>query len=71
LTLRDAELSFDGPAPREVLDAWEARLERMKALRYFCDESFEHVRTQFLGALAHPEHRSSAVVHAWIARKRD
>jgi SAM-dependent methyltransferase len=67
LTLEDKELSFEGPADSQVLDAWAARLERMKSLREFCGARFEHVRGQLLSALAHREHHSTARVYCCVA----
>ncbi len=68
-TLGDKELSFDGPADSDVLEAWAARLERMKTLRDFCGADFERVREQLLGALAHREHHSTASVRCCVATR--
>ncbi len=62
----DKELSFDGPADPGVLESWNRRLERMKTLRKFCGEMFERVRTDFLAALSHEDHRSLAKVYSCI-----
>jgi hypothetical protein len=62
LTLHDAELSFQGPARDDVLEAWRARLERMKLLRELAGDDFTSVQADFLGCLASPEHRSHAEV---------
>jgi len=51
LVLEDQELSFNGPARPEVLDAWRSRFNRMKPLRDFCGAEFEQVREEFLGCL--------------------
>jgi len=64
--LVDQELSFEGPAAPEVLDAWRDRLNRMKLLNNFCGAMFERVRDNFLAALSHPDHRSLARVYACI-----
>ena len=69
LTLEDHELSFDGPARPEVVDAWRTRLDRMKLLRDFCGPDFEQVREQFLDCLTRTDHRSAAKVHCCIATK--
>ncbi|MDX2051877.1 MAG: methyltransferase domain-containing protein [Polyangiaceae bacterium] len=66
-TLSDRELSFDGPAEAEVLEAWKARLERMNALKTFCGTMFEQVRTDLLAALSREDHRSLAKVYSCIA----
>ena len=70
LTVVDQELSFDGPAQPEVVDAWRSRIDRMKLLRTFCGDEFENVREEFLGCLARADHRSLAKVYCAIARKR-
>jgi SAM-dependent methyltransferase len=67
LTLADQEFSFTGPAPPEVVEAWRARLDRMKLLATFCGSEFDHVRTDFLGCLTRPDHRSSSTVYFCFA----
>ncbi len=62
LTVRDQELSFDGPAPPDVLEAWRNRLDRMTLLRGFCGDDFEPLRGEFLSCLVRPDHRSLAKV---------
>jgi SAM-dependent methyltransferase len=69
LTVEDQELSFDGPARPEVIDAWRARLDRMRLLHDFCRAEFEQLRTEFLGCLANPKHRSVAKVYCCFATK--
>jgi SAM-dependent methyltransferase len=69
LTLADRELSFDGPAEAEVLNAWRNRLDRMKLLHEFCSVEFERVRDDFLCCLSRTDHRSSATVWCCIGRK--
>jgi SAM-dependent methyltransferase len=61
-TLPDKELSFDGPADPEVLEAWNARFDRMLGLKLTCGERFPRVREDFFAALVHPKHRSLAKV---------
>jgi len=65
-TLPDAALSFDGPAPREVLETWRERLDRMTLLREFCGAGYESMRSELLDSLSRPDHRSLARVHAAI-----
>lgn len=64
----DKELSFDGPALPEVLEAWRARLNRLKTLREFCYADFDGVRDDLLNALSRDEHHSDAKVHCCIGR---
>jgi SAM-dependent methyltransferase len=68
-TVPDAELSFDGPAPPDVLEAWRNRFERMPHLRGVIGEKYEATRDEFLSALSHPSHRSVARVCCAIARR--
>jgi SAM-dependent methyltransferase len=69
MTVEDQELSFEGPASADVLDAWRTRLERMTLLRTSWGPAFEQVRDEFLRALADPSHRSQAKVCCCIAVK--
>ena len=69
LTVVDQELSFDGPAQPEVIDAWRNRFDRMTLLRRFCGDDFENVREEFLLCLRNADHRSVAKVYCCIARK--
>ncbi len=62
MTLEDRELSFAGPAPPEILDAWRARLDRLTALHDLCGARYDAVRAEFLRCLASPEHRTAARV---------
>lgn len=69
LTLDDRELSFRGPASPEVVEAWRARLQRMKLLRDFCGTAVETVEAELLTCLAHADHRCSARVLCCMAVK--
>ena len=67
LAVGDQELSFDGSARPEVLDAWRARFDRMTLLRDFCGPEFGQARDEFLGCLARADHRSLATVRFCLA----
>lgn len=69
LTLGDEELSFDGPALREVFEAWQARFARMKLLHAFCGDEYPRIRDEFLSCLTRADHRSRAKVICCIATK--
>jgi len=56
--LADQELSFEGPARAQVLDAWRARLARLVGLRRFLGAGFAQFQDEFLRCLIAPEHRS-------------
>jgi SAM-dependent methyltransferase len=65
----DRELSFEGPAPEEILEAWRGRFERMRLLHDFCGDAYPALREEFLGCLARGDHRSTATVHCCLARR--
>ena len=67
--LVDQELAFSGPALPEVIEAWSARFDRMGLLREACGAEFGAVRTDFLAALARPDHRASARVRFVLASR--
>jgi hypothetical protein len=69
LILGDEELSFTGPARKDVVDAWEASFDRMKLLRDLAGAGFDRMREEFLRCLSTPEHRSTAKVFCCIARR--
>lgn len=69
MTLEDRELSFAGPAPPEILEAWAGRLDRLKPLQELCGERFADVRAELLRCLARPDHRSAAKVVCCIATR--
>jgi SAM-dependent methyltransferase len=71
MTLQDRELSFSGPAPPEILEAWRARLERLKPLQELCGDRFEDLRAELLRCLARPDHRCGASVVSCIATRGD
>lgn len=66
LTLDDQEFSFSGPAPKEVVTAWEKRFDRMIFLQEFCGSSYENVKNEFLSCLKKNEHQSLSKVFCCI-----
>ena len=66
--LPDAELSFQGSASAEVLEAWRLRFERMGGLRDFFGADFAALQRAFLDALSSPEHRARCEVRLVVAR---
>jgi SAM-dependent methyltransferase len=69
LTLPDRELSFQGPAVPEVVDAWRRRFHRMPRLQATCGSEFAQVQEEFLSCLSRPDHVSTAKVISCIATK--
>lgn len=67
--LPDDELSFQGPAPTDVLEAWQLRLRRMGGLKAFLGPRFPEFERTFLRALTAPDHRSRARVMLLVARR--
>lgn len=65
-TLADQELSFDGPAPPDVLEAWQSRLDRMRLLHAFAGDRYSVIRDDFLACLQRTDHRSLARVRMCI-----
>lgn len=68
LDLLDAELSFQGPAAPEVVQAWARRLEHMTLLRARCGAGFGEFQREFLACLGSAGQRSTARVVCCIAR---
>jgi hypothetical protein len=52
-----------------VIDAWRARLDRMKLLQDLAGVGFERLREEFLQCIATPERRSTAKVYCCIAAR--
>jgi SAM-dependent methyltransferase len=69
MRLEDRELSFQGPAAPEILEAWAARLDRLTRLQALCGERFPAVRAELLRCLASPDHRTSARVVSCLATR--
>jgi len=65
----DEELSFQGPASPEVLQAWAGRLDRMQKLASMAGPSWPDVRTDFLTCLQLPDHSSSCKVVFVLGQK--
>jgi len=68
-TVADQELSFQGPATPEVIQAWQVRFERMPLLQRFCGTDFPRIRSELLDCLATEKHLSVAKVHCCIATR--
>lgn len=69
MTVGDLELSFRGPAQRDVVEAWRTRFERMTLLQDFCGSEFEAVRNEFLDCLVRTDHWADARVYSCFAVK--
>lgn len=69
LTLPDSELSFQGAAAQDVIDAWRKRFLRMPRLRAICGSEFAKVQEEFLSCLSCPDHVSTTKVISCIATK--
>lgn len=69
MAVDDRELSFDGPADTDVLEAWDLRFARMKLLQDFCGPAFPNLRAEFLATLGRDDHRSRSRVVCCVAYK--
>jgi trans-aconitate methyltransferase len=67
--LADDELSFAGPAKRDVLDAWRNRLNRMGGLKAFLGDRFTKFEEAFTATLRSENHSSRTRVIYVIARR--
>lgn len=68
LTLPDTELSGQGPATPEVVQAWRERFARLGSLHRFLGPTSSDVVEAFLDCLSRSDHRSSTTVRCCIAR---
>lgn len=67
--LAHGELSFNGPAAPDVLQAWAHRLARMRLLQERARQARLSLDQDFLGCLASPAHTTGCCVHFCIARR--
>jgi hypothetical protein len=67
--LDDAELSYCGPAPADVVDPWRAHFARMGGMQRFFGERMTEVTTAILDARRSPAHRSLCSVRVVVARR--
>jgi SAM-dependent methyltransferase len=58
VTLDDQELSFDGPASADVVQAWKNRLARMGGLQVFFGSEFPTFQDEFIRCISASDHRS-------------
>ncbi len=66
----DKELVFDGIADKEIINAWENRLDRMNMLRdFFGDERFTIAKQQFLETLQLDNHKCETKINFIVGRK--
>jgi hypothetical protein len=56
--LEDHELSFSGPAPSDVQEAWLKRFDRMGGLKRYFGEEFNSFQKEFVESLSSRAHRS-------------
>lgn len=65
----DAELNFSGAAPKEIIQAWSARLSRMTKLKALLDNEYTDFCSELLSNLALDSHEQRASVRFVIAKK--
>lgn len=64
----DRELSFEGAAADDIVEAWDNRLQRMGGFKHFMGESFSDFKKDFLVTLKNDEHISECKVIFFLAR---
>lgn len=69
VTLHDEELSFDGPARPDVIEAWKSRFARMGGLKAFLGEKRADFELEFLRCLSSEDHRSRCSVVCCIGTR--
>jgi len=67
--LNDQELSFQGSAAPDVLQAWADRLARMHLLQERARQARLSLNKDFLGCLGSPAHTTNCCVHFCIGRR--
>ena len=66
----DKELSFNGPADRQILTSWENRFDRMEGLvKFFGKKKYSEIKLEFLECLTKEEHTCNAAVRFVVAKK--
>jgi len=69
IELKDRELSFDGPASVEVIEAWKKRFDRMGGFKAHLKDDFAPFVKEFIQALASPQHQSRCKVVCCIGTR--
>jgi SAM-dependent methyltransferase len=69
ICLADQELSFQGPASHDVVNAWADRFDRMRLLQASAGSEYGQLRSDFLTCLSSPAHRATARVCFCVAFK--
>ena len=70
--LTNPELSFNGPASKEIIKAWDDRFERMNMFREYTGENnFVKIKNEFLYCLTNKNHESRTIVKFIIAIKQN
>ncbi|MBM7073622.1 class I SAM-dependent methyltransferase [Shewanella sp. 202IG2-18] len=65
----DRELNFDGPASRDILRNWEARLARLNGLKREFGENYSRVAKDILSNLKSENHTKNKNLIQVVARK--
>ncbi len=58
VALYDQELSFDGPASKDVIQAWRDRFSRMGGLKAFWGNDFSAFEDEFIHCISDTNHQS-------------
>jgi len=68
--LNDQELSFNGVAAPEILQAWRNRFDRMGGLKTFLGEKYRHFVEEFTECISSENHHARCKVIACIGTRR-
>jgi SAM-dependent methyltransferase len=69
MTVNDPEFTQSGALPAEIVEAWRARLDRMRLLQEHCGARWDQVRAAFLACLRSDGHSSGTTVRGCIGVK--
>lgn len=66
----DIELNFSGKANKNVIENWQARLERMVYLKNYFGENYGEFCDLFINSLSSEEHSANGCVKFYVGRKK-
>lgn len=69
MKLEDRELSFEGAAQQEVLEAWRNRLNRMGGLKTFLGGKYASFEQEFINCISSENHHAHCKVIACVGNR--
>ena len=70
ILLEDKELSQNGKLSKDVIEAWENRLERMKGLQNYLGDKYNGFKEEFIACLNRKDHISNCSVYFYLIKCR-